>query len=88
MLSKVHDLIQLGKETLSADVMLPNLVAVITADVLTPSKGSSVARRPSSTSSAMVTTEISFKLNALDTLKSLIEDSQNLREDSHFESLV
>ncbi len=41
LLNKVHDLILIGKETLSGDVMLPNLVAVITADVLTPSKTSS-----------------------------------------------
>ncbi len=40
LLNKVQDLISIGKETLSADVMLPNLVAVITADVLTPSKTS------------------------------------------------
>ena len=46
LLSKVQDLIQIGKETLSADVMLPNLVAVITAEVLSSAKTSSAPRRP------------------------------------------
>ena len=88
LLNKVHDLISIGKETLSADVMLPNLVAVITADVLTPSKTSSTQRRPSSSSGSTLNPQLSYKLTSLETMRILIEDCQNLTEDTHFESLV
>lgn len=32
--------------------------------------------------------DIAFKVSSLETMKNLIEDSQNLREESHFDSLV
>lgn len=68
-------------------MMLPNLVAVITVDVMT-TKPSPATRRPSSSSTSLLTPDLSFRFYALDIMKSLIEDSQNLREDTHFESLV
>jgi len=55
--------------------MLPNLVALITVDSMAPSKANPAARRPSSSSSSMLTPEISFRFYALDIMKSLIEDS-------------
>jgi hypothetical protein len=36
-MTKAQDLLQLAQEMLSADVMIPNLVAVITEDMLQPS---------------------------------------------------
>lgn len=36
--NKVQDIMSLSQEMLSSDVLLPNLVAVITTDLLTPSK--------------------------------------------------
>lgn len=38
VLCKVQDMLSLAQEMLSADVLLPNLVAIITTDMLTPSK--------------------------------------------------
>ena len=35
-MTKAQDLLQLAQEMLSADVMLPNLVAFITEDMLIP----------------------------------------------------
>lgn len=35
-MTKAQDLLQLAQEMLSADVMIPNLVAVITEDMLQP----------------------------------------------------
>lgn len=60
---------------LSADVMLPNLVAVITEDILS----SPQMKRPSSSSNPNQTNyEVSLRVTALETLRALIEASQNL----------
>ena len=65
-------MLYIGKETLSPDVMLPNLVALITSEVYNTTASSS--RRPSSSSLNSLTPDISFKLVALDIMRQLIEE--------------
>ena len=47
ILNKASDLLALGQETLSADVMLPNLVAVISSDMSVTARPSSAANSSS-----------------------------------------
>ncbi len=70
---------------LSAEVLLPNLVAVITEDMLSMPQ----LKRPSSSSNPnQLSYEITLRVTALDTLRGLIVASSNLTEDHHFDSLT
>jgi len=70
---------------LSAEVLLPNLVAVITEDMLSLPQ----SKRPSSSSNPnQQSYEITLRVTALNTLRGLIEGSSNLTEDHHFDSLT
>lgn len=75
ILGKTSDLFALAQEMLSADVLLPNLVAFITADLLVQSKSFS-------------TIDIQLKVFALEHLRALIEGSEHLDNEAHFESLI
>ena len=85
-MTKAQDLLQLAQEMLSADVMLPNLVAVITEDMVQPTQQT---KRPQSGANAVQNSaEITIKITALETLRNLIEASHNLTDDHHFDSLI
>lgn len=72
MTKKVRDLLSLSEEMLSADVMLPNLVAMA-ADLISSAPKADVQ---------------STKLVILETLNDFVNGCTHLDQDVHYESVV